>query len=68
MATAAVSEWQMGVPPLEEAMWEAGLEEVDVYVLMRQNMIAQYIVTQPILYLYEEAVRRSGAWVSKRQW
>ena len=31
-------------------------------------MSAQYIVTQPILDLYEIYVRRLGAWVSRRWW
>ena len=40
-------------PPLEEAMWEAGLQEVESYVLRRQNTVAQYIATRPILGLCE---------------
>ena len=48
----------MGVHPLVNIMWEAGLEEVDPYVLMSQNMEAQYIITRPILKLCEEDVQR----------
>ena len=45
-------EQQTGLPPpLYEAMWEAGFEVVEVYVLRRQNMVAQYIAIQPILNL-----------------
>ena len=47
-------------------MQEAGLEEVEEYITRRQNTIAQYIVTRPILDLCEESVRRPGTWVSKR--
>ena len=38
------------------------------YVLKRQNMVAQYITTRPILDLCEETVLRSGAWVARRWW
>ena len=31
--------------PLDKAMQEAGFEEVEAYVLMRQNMVAQHITT-----------------------
>ena len=39
--------------PLVEAMWEVGLEEVEPFVMRRQNNDAQYIVTQPIMELCE---------------
>ena len=32
-------------PPLDEAMTEVGLEEVETYVLHRQNTVAHYIAT-----------------------
>ena len=31
--------------PLEEAIWEASLEEVEAYISRRQNKVAQYIAT-----------------------
>ena len=34
----------------------------------RQNTVAQYIVTRPILDLCEQAIRRPGAWVYWRWW
>ena len=37
--------------PLEEDIEATGIEEVEVYSLRNQNTIAQYIETQPILYL-----------------
>ena len=36
-------------PSLEEAMVEAGFEGIGTYITSRQNMVAQYIVTRPIL-------------------
>ena len=43
----------MGILPLEIAMEEADLEEIKVYITRRHNMVAQYIVTRPILNLCE---------------
>ena len=67
-AALEVSRWRLGVPPLWAAIREAGLEEVETYITRRQNTVAQYIATQPILELCEEAERRPGARVSKRWW
>ena len=47
---------------------ESGFEEMEAYVLKRQNTVAQYIVTQPILDLFEETVRMPGMWVAKNWW
>ena len=47
-------------------MAEAGFKEIGVYVTRRQNTVAQYIATQPILELCEKSVQRPGAWVSRR--
>ena len=55
-------------PPLESAIEEAGSEEIGVYIQKMQNMVAQYIATQPILDLCEQAVQRPAAWVSWRWW
>ena len=46
-------------PPLEDAMVEAGLQEVETYVSCRQNIMAQYIVTRPIMDLCLAAERIS---------
>ena len=54
--------------PLMAAVKDAGFEEIGVYILKRQNMVAQYIVTQPILDLCESLVQRPGSWVSRRRW
>ena len=50
---------------LGEVMQEAGLEEVEQYVVRRQNTVAQYITTRLIMDLCEAAVRRPGKRVSK---
>ena len=42
----------MEIPPLEYGMVEAGLQEVETYVSRRQNTVAQFIVTRPIMDLY----------------
>ena len=55
-------------PPLETVMAEAGLEDIGVCVTRRQNTVAQYIATRPILDLCEWSVRRPVAWVSQRWW
>ena len=34
-------------------MEETGFEEIGVYIKKRQNIVAQCILTQPILDLYE---------------
>ena len=49
-------------------MRRAGLEEVEEYTLRRQKKIAQYIVTGPIMEIFEEAARTPGMWVSKNGW
>ena len=49
-------------------MEEAGFEEIRVYILKRQNMVAQYIVTRPILDLCERELWNPGAWVSWIWW
>ena len=49
-------------------MWDAGLKEVEAYILRRHNKVAQYIKALLILDLCEEALRRPGMCVSKRWW
>ena len=38
-------------PPLEEAMVEVVLQEVDIYVSRHHNTVAQFIATRPIMDL-----------------
>ena len=49
-------------------MAEAGFEGIRKYVTGRQNTVAQYTVTRPILDLCEWSARRPGARVSWRWW
>ena len=51
-----------------EALGESGLEEIRKSVTRRQNTVAQYIATQPILDLCEMSNWRPGARVSRRWW
>ena len=47
-------------------MEEAGFEEIGVYIKKRQNTVARYILTQPIMDICEQSVRRPGSWVYRR--
>ena len=51
---------------LEDAIAEAGLQEMETYVSGRQNIVAQYIATRPIMDLCLEAKRRPGPRVEMR--
>ena len=53
-------------PPLDEAMGKAGFEGIRKSVTRRQNTVAKYIVTRPILDLCERSTWRLGARVSQR--
>ena len=49
-------------------MGEAGFGGIRKSVTKRQNMVAQYIATQPILDLCERSTRRPGVRVYWRYW
>ena len=55
-------------PTLEEAMGEAGFEGIRKSVTRRQNRVAQYIATRPILDLCERFTWRPGARVYRWWW
>ena len=55
-------------PPLTEALRGAGLKGIRKLVTSRQNMVAQYITTRPIIDLCERATWRTGARVSWWWW
>ena len=55
-------------PPLEEAMAEAGMQEVNTYVARRKNNVAQLIATRPIVDLCLAVVRRAREQVLKEWW
>ena len=48
-------------PSLEGAMREAGLTDIRKSILNRQNTVAQYISTRPLLDLCKGARAREGA-------
>ena len=53
-------------PPLDEAMGEAGFDGIMMPITRRHNRVAQYIVTQPILYICERSTQWLGVRVSWR--
>ena len=53
-------------PSMEGAMQEAGLTDVLTSINRRQNTVAQYIATRPLLYLCKGATKREGARVTLR--
>ena len=55
-------------PSLEGAMKEAGLTDVRTSINRRQNTVAQYIVTRPLLDLCEGEMQREGELVTLRWW
>ena len=55
-------------PSIEGAMREAGLTDIRKSIQKRQNTIAQYIATRPLLDLCEEARAREGAKVPLWWW
>ena len=55
-------------PLLEEAMGEAGFKGISKSVTRRQNMVAQYIATRPIMDLCERSTWRTGTRVSRKWW
>ena len=55
-------------PSLEGAMKEAGLTDVHTSTHRRQNTVAHYIATRPLLDLCKGAKQREGARVTLRWW
>ena len=58
--------WQY--PSLEGAMRETGLTDIGKSIANRQNTVAQYVATRPLLDLCEEARAREGTRVPLRWW
>ena len=55
-------------PPMEDAMAEVGLQELETYVSCHQNTVAQYIATTTIIDLCLGAKWKPGERVSMRWW
>ena len=53
---------------LAGAMRETGIVRIWTSILWRQNTVAQFIATRPIMGLCKGAARRPGAWVPRRWW
>ena len=53
-------------PPLAGIMKETGMVEIRISILWRQNTVAQFIATRPIMDLCKQATRQPGARVSRR--
>ena len=49
-------------------MVEAGFKGIGTYITRRQNKVAQYIATRPILEFCERSTGRPGARVFRRWW
>ena len=69
-----MTEWQLWkgwygswfYPPLTDVMAEVGLKEMETYVSGRQNTVAQYIATIPIMGLCLAAKQKPGPRVEMR--
>ena len=55
-------------PPVAGVMKETGMVGIRTSILRRQNTVAQFIATRPIMDLSEQATRRPSARVSRRWW
>ena len=55
-------------PSLEGAMKEAGFKDIRTSINARQNMVAQYIATRPLLDLCEGTKQIGGVRVAMRWW
>ena len=58
--------WEYTLAEME--IKESGFETIETYIRRRQNTFRQFIVTQPIMYLYEAAERKRGAWLGMWCW
>ena len=55
-------------PSIEDVLVEAVLQEVETYVSLQQNTVAQFISTRPIMDLFLVTERRPGSRVEKWWW
>ena len=67
-ATKEEDVWDMGLPPLVEAMVKAFIQEVETSFACQHNTSTQYVATRPIMDLCLLSEQRSGTRVSKRWW
>ena len=55
-------------PPLAGVMKETVMVGIKTSIIQRQNTVAQFIATQPILDLCKQATQRPGVRVSRWWW
>ena len=55
-------------PPIGVALAMMGIEDIGLYIPCHKNMIAQYIVTCPIMDLCLETEQKPGMCLSRRWW
>ena len=55
-------------PTIGAALENVGLDEIRVYIVRRQNMVAQYIATPPIMDLCLTAEQNPGLRPLRRWW
>jgi hypothetical protein len=55
-------------PPLEGAMALAGVKPISEYIRVRQDTIAQYVATRPIMDMCNLALRRRGNTSTRTYW
>ena len=55
-------------PPVAEAMTLAGVKPILEYIRVRQDTIAQYVATRPIMDMCNLALKRSGNPSTRTYW
>ena len=60
--------WEVALPLTRGAMKEARLTDIRTSIMRRQNTVAQYIATRPLLDLCKGERAREGAKVPLRWW
>jgi len=55
-------------PPIDEALEEAGLFPIEVYLNRRQNHLVDYVATRPLLDLCQECTRPDGSSRAQLWW
>ena len=55
-------------PPIGSDLATVGMDEIGVYISLRQKTVAQYIATRPIMDLCLAAERKPGLQLSRKWW
>ena len=62
----ATGEWEY--PPIGEALNEAGMETIDVYIKRRPNRLAEYVALHPVFDLCMNSTRETGSSPRRKWW